>query len=90
MEHISTFDCENGKWDRLVSMVVGGRDGQAAGGLSLEETVAALAARAGEHDRDATFPHEAFDLLHSTGVLNLTVPTALAFDLFAVTLDSAV
>ena len=56
---------------------MGARDESAAGGLSLDETVRALAARAGEHDRDATFPHEAFDLLHSTGVLNLTVPTAL-------------
>ena len=44
---------------------------------SLDETVRALAARAGEHDRDATFPHEAFDLLHANGTLNLTVPVAL-------------
>jgi alkylation response protein AidB-like acyl-CoA dehydrogenase len=44
---------------------------------SLDATVRALAARAGEHDRDATFPHEAFDLLHATGALNLTVPISL-------------
>ena len=35
-----------------------------------------MAARASEHDRDATFPHEAFDALRPTGALSLTVPAA--------------
>jgi alkylation response protein AidB-like acyl-CoA dehydrogenase len=56
---------------------VGARSEAAAGGSTLDEIVGTIAARAGEHDRDATFPHEAFDLLHSAGVLNLTVPSAL-------------
>src|SRR5689334_49657 len=46
-------------------------------GQRLESIVAELAARAAEHDRDATFPHEAFDLLHRGGILNLTVPAAM-------------
>ncbi|MGD9893584.1 MAG: acyl-CoA dehydrogenase family protein [Dehalococcoidia bacterium] len=34
-----------------------------------------FAVRAGDHDRDASFPFENFDLLHQSGLLNLTVPT---------------
>ncbi|ACY96972.1 acyl-CoA dehydrogenase family protein [Thermomonospora curvata] len=41
------------------------------------DVVAAIAARAAEHDRDASFPHEAFTELHRVGVLNLTVPAEL-------------
>jgi len=41
------------------------------------ETVAAIAERAAEHDRAASFPHEAFQALHRIGVLNLTVPAEL-------------
>lgn len=43
----------------------------------LDEALAAMAARASEHDREATFPHEAFDALLPTGALSLTVPAAL-------------
>jgi alkylation response protein AidB-like acyl-CoA dehydrogenase len=42
----------------------------------LDEALATMAARASEHDRTATFPHEAFDALRPTGALSLTVPTA--------------
>ena len=31
--------------------------------------------RAAEHDRDGSFPFEAFDALHPTGALRLTIPT---------------
>ncbi len=34
-----------------------------------------IAVRAPEHDRAASFPHEAFTLLHESGYLALTVPT---------------
>ncbi|MCW3101292.1 MAG: hypothetical protein JWL77_6910, partial [Chthonomonadaceae bacterium] len=43
----------------------------------LEAALAPIAARAGDHDRDGSFPHEAFDALHATGVPALTVPRAL-------------
>lgn len=33
-----------------------------------------FASRAGDHDRDASFPFENFELLHQSGLLNLTVP----------------
>ena len=33
-----------------------------------------IAQRAAEHDREGTFPHEAFQLLHESGYLALTVP----------------
>lgn len=33
-----------------------------------------FAARAGDHDRDASFPFENFTALHRSGLLNLTVP----------------
>src|SRR4051812_12192021 len=36
-----------------------------------------LAARAAQHDRDASFPHENFKELAEAGLLALTVPTAL-------------
>ncbi|MGD9696235.1 MAG: acyl-CoA dehydrogenase family protein [Thermoleophilia bacterium] len=36
--------------------------------------LAGIAARAAEHDRDASFPHEAFATLHELGVPALTVP----------------
>jgi alkylation response protein AidB-like acyl-CoA dehydrogenase len=43
----------------------------------LENVLAGVAARAAEHDRDASFPHEAFEGLHATGALALTVPVAV-------------
>lgn len=46
-------------------------------GADLGPVVDALAANAAEHDRDATFPFEAFDLLWSSGLLNLTLPIHL-------------
>ena len=36
-----------------------------------------FAARAAQHDRDASFPFENFDQLSEAGLLALTVPTAL-------------
>ena len=36
--------------------------------------LAAIAARAAEHDRDGSFPFEAFDALFPTGALRLTIP----------------
>ena len=33
-----------------------------------------IAVRAAEHDREGTFPHEAFQLMHEAGYLGLTVP----------------
>jgi alkylation response protein AidB-like acyl-CoA dehydrogenase len=38
--------------------------------------LAEIAERAAEHDRDGSFPFEAFDALHPTGALRLTIPTA--------------
>jgi alkylation response protein AidB-like acyl-CoA dehydrogenase len=35
----------------------------------------AIAERAAEHDRDGSFPFEAFGALHPTGALRLTIPT---------------
>ncbi|MFN0030233.1 MAG: acyl-CoA dehydrogenase family protein [Acidimicrobiales bacterium] len=43
----------------------------------LEGVVAALAADAARHDADGSFPHQAFDLLHQRGVLDLLVPAEL-------------
>jgi alkylation response protein AidB-like acyl-CoA dehydrogenase len=40
---------------------------------ALPGIVADLAARAGEHDRDASFPFEGIDLVHSAGLLTSTV-----------------
>ncbi|WP_326948407.1 MULTISPECIES: acyl-CoA dehydrogenase family protein [unclassified Amycolatopsis] len=40
---------------------------------ALPSIVAGLAARAGEHDREATFPHEGVDLVHAAGLLTTTV-----------------
>ncbi len=37
----------------------------------------AFAARAGAHDRDASFPHENMAALHASGLLALSVPAAL-------------
>ena len=42
----------------------------------LDAALALMAERASEHDRYATFPHEAFDALRPTGALSLTVPAA--------------
>ncbi|MFF7153824.1 acyl-CoA dehydrogenase family protein [Streptomyces sp. NPDC008139] len=39
----------------------------------LPEVAAALAARAGEHDRDASFPHEGVAAVHAAGLLTATV-----------------
>jgi alkylation response protein AidB-like acyl-CoA dehydrogenase len=39
----------------------------------LPSIVAELAARAGEHDRDGTFPHEGVELVHAAGLLTTTV-----------------
>ena len=48
------------------------------GGLpGLTEVLDAIAARAAEHDREASFPHEAFDALHRVGALTLTAPAAM-------------
>jgi alkylation response protein AidB-like acyl-CoA dehydrogenase len=44
---------------------------------TLDDALASIAARAGEHDRDGSFPHEAFDRLFDVGALALTVPVAL-------------
>ncbi len=40
---------------------------------ALPSLVAKLAGRAGEHDRDATFPHEGVALVHEAGLLTTTV-----------------
>ncbi|MET0577058.1 MAG: acyl-CoA dehydrogenase family protein [Ilumatobacteraceae bacterium] len=40
----------------------------------LTDVLAAIGSRAAEHDRQATFPFEAFSALWSTGALNLTIP----------------
>ncbi len=40
---------------------------------ALPSIVAGLAARAGEHDREATFPHEGVELVHAAGLLTTTV-----------------
>ncbi|WP_233574030.1 acyl-CoA dehydrogenase family protein [Amycolatopsis panacis] len=40
---------------------------------ALPAIVAKLAERAGEHDRDATFPHEGVALVHEAGLLTTTV-----------------
>jgi alkylation response protein AidB-like acyl-CoA dehydrogenase len=40
---------------------------------ALPSIVAGLAARAGDHDRDATFPHEGVELVHAAGLLTTTV-----------------
>ncbi|TKA12115.1 acyl-CoA dehydrogenase family protein [Actinacidiphila oryziradicis] len=42
----------------------------------LPGVTAALAARAAEHDRDASFPTEGFQLVHDAGLLTATVGTA--------------
>ena len=39
-----------------------------------------LASRAGQHDREGSFPFESFRRLHETGLLNLTIPTELGGD----------
>ena len=43
----------------------------------LDRVAGAIAERAAAHDRDGSFPHEAFPELAPTGVLSLTVPRAL-------------
>ncbi len=43
----------------------------------LSGVVAALSADAARHDEDGSFPHQAFDLLHQRGLLDLLVPTEL-------------
>jgi len=47
---------------------------QAVDGPRLDGALAAIASRAGEHDHDGSFLHEAFDLLHPLGALTLTAP----------------
>ncbi|MDO8186526.1 acyl-CoA dehydrogenase family protein [Conexibacter sp. JD483] len=42
----------------------------------LDQALARIAERAPEHDRDGSFPHEAFDALHALGVTALRVPAA--------------
>jgi alkylation response protein AidB-like acyl-CoA dehydrogenase len=42
-------------------------------GDALDQALAAIAEHAAAHDRDRSFPHEAFPLLHRAGALNLTV-----------------
>jgi alkylation response protein AidB-like acyl-CoA dehydrogenase len=54
----------------------------AAGGAEAVRAAAravsrALAERAGEHDRDGTFPSEAFEAIWTAGLGNLTLPRAL-------------
>ncbi len=39
-----------------------------------------FATRAGDHDRDASFPFENFEALHAAGLLNITVPRELGGD----------
>ncbi len=46
-------------------------------GPAFDEALAAIAGRAAEHDREASFAYEAYDLLHEVGVLSLTVPAEL-------------
>ena len=41
----------------------------------LPAVLAAIAGRAAEHDRDGSFPFEAFDALFPTGALRLTIPS---------------
>ena len=41
--------------------------------MSLEAVTAELAARAAEHDRDATFPHDGIAVVHKHGLLTATV-----------------
>ena len=43
----------------------------------LTDVLDAVAARAAEHDREASFPHEAFDALYHVGALALTAPAAM-------------
>jgi alkylation response protein AidB-like acyl-CoA dehydrogenase len=43
----------------------------------LDDALAEIARRAPEHDRDGSFPHEAFDRLFDVGALALTVPVGL-------------
>jgi len=45
--------------------------------IVLDRVARVIAERAGEHDRDGTFPFEAFSELAPTRVLSLTVPRAL-------------
>ena len=45
-------------------------------GPDLQVLAAGFAARAGAHDRDASFPHENFAALRDAGLLALTVPRA--------------
>jgi alkylation response protein AidB-like acyl-CoA dehydrogenase len=41
---------------------------------TLGDALVAIADRASAHDRDGSFPHEAFDALHEAGALTLTAP----------------
>ena len=47
-----------------------------ARGPDLQALAAGFAARAGTHDREASFPHENFAALQDAGLLALTVPRA--------------
>ncbi|MDW5598182.1 acyl-CoA dehydrogenase family protein [Conexibacter stalactiti] len=46
------------------------------GDARLDQALARIAERAAEHDRDGSFPHEAFDALHALGVTALRVPAS--------------
>lgn len=48
--------------------------------IGFDRVVADIATRAGAHDRDASFAHEALPALHEVGVLNLTVPASRGGD----------
>ncbi|MPY95969.1 MAG: acyl-CoA dehydrogenase [Acidimicrobiia bacterium] len=45
-------------------------------GPAFDAVLSAIGARAAEHDAEASFAHEAYDLLQDLGVLSLTVPTS--------------
>jgi alkylation response protein AidB-like acyl-CoA dehydrogenase len=59
------------------TIATGVRPGTEAWDAQLDAALEPIAARAAEHDRDASFPHEAFDALHALGVTALSVPVAL-------------
>ena len=48
-----------------------------------------FAARAADHDRDASFPFENFTELHDAGLLSLTVPAALVALPFLIVVSSS-
>ena len=54
-----------------------GNDERTGGLAGLGAVLPGIAARAAEHDRDASFAHEAFDALYAVGALGLTAPVAV-------------